>query len=69
MYGNLGRNMVESKNYPEFLKFLNSFPLTSYTLFEGTITNKEEREISGFNAGKITICQMKSEMFLYLLQK
>lgn len=62
---NLGRNMSESRNYNEFLKFLNSFSLTSYTLFEGTITDKEERKISGFEAGKITVSNRDETFFIY----
>jgi DUF917 family protein len=62
---NLGQNMIESKNYDEFLGFLDSFSLTSYKLFEGIITNKEEREISGFDAGKITVSNGEETIFIY----
>ncbi|MCF7966710.1 MAG: DUF917 domain-containing protein [Methylobacter tundripaludum] len=62
---NLGRNMVESKNYNEFMEFLDSFPLFSYTLFEGTITDKQEREIGGFNVGKITVSNGDETLFIY----
>lgn len=62
---NLGRNMVESRNYTEFLDFLGDFSLSSYKLFEGIITNKEERKISGFDAGKITVSNEKESLFIY----
>jgi len=62
---NLGRNMIESRDYHEFLKFLGSFSLASYTLFEGIITNKEERKISGFEAGKITVTNGDETIFIY----
>jgi len=62
---NLGQNMIESKNYNEFLKFLDSFSLPSYKLFEGVITNKEERKISGFDAGKITVSNGDETFFIY----
>ncbi len=62
---NLGRNIVESKNYNEFIDFLGGFSLTSYTLFEGIIINKEERKISGFDAGKITITSGEETFFIY----
>ncbi len=62
---NLGRNIVESKNYTEFLGFLDSFTLSSYTLFEGIITDKEERKISGFDAGKITVSNEDETIFIY----
>ncbi|MDO9049382.1 MAG: DUF917 domain-containing protein [Methylobacter sp.] len=62
---NLGRNMIESGNYNEFLEFLNGFSLTSHKLFEGIITNKEEREISGFDAGKITVTNGDETFFIY----
>lgn len=62
---NLGRNIIETKNYHEFLKFLNSFTLNSYTLFEGRITDKEERTISGFEAGKITVSNEHETIFIY----
>jgi len=62
---NLGQNMIESKNYNEFLELLDSFSLSSYTLFEGIITHKEERKISGFDAGKITISNGNETFFIY----
>ena len=62
---NLGRNMLESGNYNEFLAFLDSFTLGSYTLFEGIITHKEEREISGFDVGKITVSNRHETIFIY----
>lgn len=62
---NLGRNMIESRNYHEFLAFLDSFSLTGYTLFEGIIINKEERTISGFDAGKITVSNKDETFFIY----
>ncbi|HEY8160511.1 MAG TPA: DUF917 domain-containing protein [Methylobacter sp.] len=62
---NLGRNIVESKNYNEFIKLLDSFPLTNHTLFEGIISNKEERKISGFDAGKITVSNGDETLFIY----
>lgn len=62
---NLGRNMVDSRNYTNFLEFLSSFPVISYALFEGIITNKEERKISGFDAGKITVSNEKESFFIY----
>lgn len=62
---NLGRNMIESRNYNEFLRFLRSFSITSYKLFEGTIINKEERKISGFDAGKITVSNRDETFFIY----
>ncbi|MDD2661685.1 MAG: DUF917 family protein, partial [Methylococcales bacterium] len=62
---NLGRNMVESRNYTEFLDFLGDFSLSSYKLFEGTITDKEERKISGFDAGKITVSNGNETLFIY----
>lgn len=62
---NLGRNMTESKNYNEFMEFLSGFSLTSYTLFEGMITDKEERKISGFDAGKITVSNENETIFIY----
>jgi DUF917 family protein len=62
---NLGRNMIESRNYNGFMGFLNSFSLTSHKLFEGIITNKEERKISGFDAGKITVSNGDETLFIY----
>lgn len=62
---NLGRNMVELENYNKFLEFLASFPLISYTLFEGIITDKEVREISGFNVGKIIVSNGVETFFIY----
>jgi len=62
---NLGRNMIESGNYNEFLEFLDSFPLPSYTLFEGMIAHKEERKISGFDVGKITVTNGDETFFIY----
>lgn len=62
---NLGRNMVESRNYNKYLEFLNGFSLTAYTLFEGRITDKEERKISGFDAGKITVSNRDETIFIY----
>lgn len=62
---NLGRKMTESRNYNEFIDFLNSFSITSYTLFEGVITDKEERKISGFDAGKITVSNGDETFFIY----
>ncbi|MDI1276125.1 DUF917 family protein [Methylobacter sp.] len=62
---NLGQNILESKNYNDFLKFLDSLSLTSYILFEGIITHKEEREISGFDAGKITVSNRNETFFIY----
>ncbi|TRW92093.1 DUF917 domain-containing protein [Candidatus Methylobacter oryzae] len=62
---NLGRNMIESRSYNKFLELLSSFSVTSYMLFEGIITNKEEREISGFDAGKITVSNQDETFFIY----
>ncbi|MCK9397977.1 MAG: DUF917 domain-containing protein [Methylobacter sp.] len=62
---NLGRNMLEFRNYNKFLEFLDGFSLPSYTLFEGIITDKEEREISGFNSGKITVSNGDETFFIY----
>jgi DUF917 family protein len=62
---NLGRNMVESKNYTEFLECLDRFTLSSYTLFEGLIIDKEERTISGFDVGKITVSNGDESIFIY----
>ncbi len=62
---NLGRNIFESRNYNEFLKFLDNFPLTPYKLFEGIITHKEERKISGFDVGKITVTNRDETFFIY----
>jgi len=62
---NLGQHMIEFRNYNKFLEFLDSFSLTSYTLFEGIITNKEERKISGFDAGKITVSNKDETFFIY----
>ncbi|MDO9267544.1 MAG: DUF917 domain-containing protein [Methylobacter sp.] len=62
---NLGRNMIESGNYNEFMEYLDGFSLSSYTLFEGTIINKEERQISGFDAGKITVTNGHETFFIY----
>ncbi|MGZ4968498.1 MAG: DUF917 domain-containing protein [Methylobacter sp.] len=62
---NLGRNMIRSRNYNKFLAFLSSFSVISYTLFEGIISNKEEREISGFDAGKITVSNQDETFFIY----
>lgn len=61
----LGRDIVESRNYNKFLEFLDSFSLPSYKLFEGIITRKEERTISGFDAGKITITNGDETFFVY----
>jgi len=61
----LGRDIVESRNYNKFLEFLDSFSLPSYKLFEGVITHKEERTISGFDAGKITITNRDETFFVY----
>lgn len=62
---NLGRNLSVSKNYHEFLGFLNSFTLSSHILFEGRITDKEERNISGFDAGKVTVSNERETIFIY----
>ncbi len=62
---NLGQNMIESRNYNEFLGFLDSFSVSHYTLFEGIITDKEEREISGFEAGKITLTDGNETFIIY----
>jgi DUF917 family protein len=62
---NLGQNMIESGNYHEFLKFLDGFSLPSYKLFEGKIAKKEERKISGFDAGKITVTHGDETFFIY----
>lgn len=62
---NLGRNMFESKNYDKFLEFLATFSLISRKLFEGIITHKEERQISGFDAGKITVTNRHETFFIY----
>lgn len=62
---NLGRNIIESRDYHEFMKFLDSSAVRNYTLFEGIITNKEEREISGFDAGKITVSNEAETFFIY----
>jgi DUF917 family protein len=61
----LGRNIVESGNYNNFLEFLDSFSLPSYKLFEGIITDKKERSISGFDAGKITVANGDETFFVY----
>jgi uncharacterized protein len=61
----LGRNIVESKNYNKFLKHLDSFSLPSYKLFEGTIIHKDERAISGFDVGKITVTNENETFFIY----
>lgn len=62
---NLGRNLSKSKNYHEFLGVLNSFTLSSHILFEGRITAKEERNISGFDAGRITVSNEQETIFIY----
>ncbi|MGZ5045372.1 MAG: S-methyl thiohydantoin desulfurase domain-containing protein, partial [Methylobacter sp.] len=62
---NLGRNIIESGDYYEFMKFLNSLALRNYTLFEGIIINKEERKINGFDAGKITVSNRDETFFIY----
>ncbi|HEY8036201.1 MAG TPA: DUF917 family protein [Methylobacter sp.] len=62
---NLGQNIIESKSYNAFLELLDNFSLTSYVLFEGIITNKEERTISGFDAGKITVTNKNETLFIY----
>ncbi|MFZ2404382.1 MAG: DUF917 domain-containing protein [Methylobacter sp.] len=62
---NLGRKMLESRNYNEFLEFLDSSFLPSHKLFEGIITHKEERQISGFDAGKITVSNESETLFIY----
>lgn len=62
---NLGRHMIESRNYTEFLEFLGNFSLPSYKLFEGIITNKNERKISGFDAGRITVSNSDETFFIY----
>lgn len=61
----LGRNIVESGNYNEFLGFLDMISLPSYTLFEGIITDKEEREISGFDVGKVIVTNRNEKFFIY----
>lgn len=61
----LGKNIVESGNYNEFLKLLDNFSFSSYKLFEGAITHKEERKISGFDAGKITVTSENESLFIY----
>lgn len=62
---NLGRNMLEARNYNDFLSFLDGFPLAGYTLLEGSITNKEERETGGFNVGKIIVSNRDESLFIY----
>ncbi|MDD4906021.1 MAG: DUF917 domain-containing protein [Methylobacter tundripaludum] len=62
---NLGRNMIESRNYNEFLIFLDNFSLPSYKLFKGKIANKEVRQISGFDVGKITVTNGDETFFIY----
>jgi hypothetical protein len=62
---NLGRNIVEYGNYNKFLEFLNNFSLPSYKLFEGIITDKEIRETSGFDVGKITVTNGDETFFIY----
>jgi len=62
---NLGQSIIESGNYNEFLEFLNTFSLVTHTLFEGIIINKEERKISGFDAGKITVSNEDETLFIY----
>lgn len=62
---NLGRNIAESESYNEFLEFLDGFSLASYTLFEGVITDKEVRKISGFDVGKITVSNQNEIIFIY----
>jgi DUF917 family protein len=62
---NLGRCIVESKNYNKLLELLDSLPVTNLTLFEGIITGKEERKISGFDAGKITVANDDETCFIY----
>jgi DUF917 family protein len=61
----LGQNIIESGIYNGFLEFLNTFTLTTHILFEGIITNKEERKISGFDAGKITLSNKNETIFIY----
>lgn len=65
MAWNLGRNIIEYKNYNEFLNFLDGSSLTSYQLFEGIITHKEERGISGFDVGKITVTNKNETLYIY----
>lgn len=62
---NLGQKIFESRNYNEFLEFLDSFSLPSHKLFEGIITHKEERHISGFDAGKVTVSNENETLFIY----
>jgi DUF917 family protein len=62
---NLGRNIIKSQNYDKFLEFLGGFSLPSYKLFEGKIANKEVREISGFDVGKITVTNNDETFFIY----
>ncbi|MBL6986103.1 MAG: DUF917 family protein [Methylobacter sp.] len=62
---NLGQNMLKSRTYNGFLEFLHNLPVTSCTLFEGAINNKEEREIGGFNVGKITVSNGDETIFIY----
>ncbi len=61
----LGRNIVESRNYNKFLELLDNFSFPSYKLFEGVITHKEERKISGFDVGKITVTNGDEAFFIY----
>ncbi|MGZ8158043.1 MAG: S-methyl thiohydantoin desulfurase domain-containing protein [Methylobacter sp.] len=61
----LGQNIIERKNYHQFLEFLNNFTLNSYTLFEGILTDKQEREINGFDVGKITVTNGNELFFIY----
>ncbi len=62
---NLGRYMIEFGNYKDFLNFMNSFIPDSYRLFEGIIVDKEERKISGFDAGKVTVSNGDGRIFIY----
>lgn len=51
--------------YNKLLELLDSLSLTHHTLFEGIITGKEERKISGFDAGKITVANGDETCFIY----
>ena len=62
---NLGRHIIESKDYNKFIELLDDFSPDSYKLFEGIIINKEEREISGFDVGKITVSNEDEILFIY----
>lgn len=62
---NLGRHIIKYGSYNGFLEFLEGFSLASYKLFEGIITQKEEKKTSGFDIGKITITNGIDTIFIY----